>query len=87
MRAAIRASLAQTGEDLGRVLSRALAGEVMRRIGRGAHGVAAGDDADAGRAGDRPARADGGGVPRDRSQSSAPWHGQERGTGRGQNAE
>ncbi|MBW8301324.1 MAG: hypothetical protein K0M60_17140 [Hydrogenophaga sp.] len=87
MRAAIRASLARTGEDIGLVLSRALAGEVARRVGRGPAGIASGDDAAEAGAGGRPARAGGGGIARGKSQGAGRRHGQERGTGRGQDAE
>lgn len=82
MRAAIRASLVRTGEDLGLVLRRALVGQVARRAVRGPAGIVSSDDAADGRAIGRPARADGGGITRDKSQSSGP----ERGAGRGQDA-
>lgn len=88
MRAAIRASLVRTGEDIGLVLSRALAGEVALRAGRGLAGIASGDDAADERAGGRTARAGGGGgIAPGKSQGAGPGHGQERGTGRGQDAE
>lgn len=82
MRAAIRASLVRTGEDIGMVLHRALVGQVARRAVRGPAGIVSGDDAADGRARGRPARTDGGGITRDKSQSS----GSERGAGRGQDA-
>lgn len=47
MRAAIRASMARTGEDLGLALRRALAGEVMRRVGRQTEQRTAGQTPDA----------------------------------------
>jgi len=86
MRAAIRASLVRTGEDIGVVLHRALVGQVARRAVRGPAGIVSGDDAAEDRAMGRPARVDGGGITRDKSQSSGPERGKERGTGRGQDA-
>lgn len=86
MRAVIRASLVRTVEDLGLALRRALVGQVVRRAVRGPAGIVSGDDAADGGAGRRPARTDGGGITRDKSQSPGPEHGQERGTGRGQDA-
>lgn len=60
MRAAIRASMARTGEDLGLVLRRALAGEAMRRVGRQTEQRTAGQTPDAPLAGGGPASSDDG---------------------------
>ena len=86
MRAAIRASLLRTGEDLGLALRRALVGQVARRAVRGPAGIVSGDEAADDRARGRPARVDGGGITRDKSQGSRPERGKEGGTGRGQEA-
>lgn len=60
MRAAIRASMTRTGEDLGLALRRALTGEVMRRVGRQTEQRTAGQTPDAPLAGGGPASSDDG---------------------------
>lgn len=56
----MRASMARTGEDLGLVLRRALAGEVMRRVARQTEQRMAGQTPDSPVAGGGPASSDDG---------------------------